>query len=83
MNVRVCRGSEGPTWDLWSFEEIKVEHRGKVVLLHMGLGNWLKVDGELVKYKKRSHLIYSLHAVLSSHGANSLPSLFDRDWPCR
>jgi len=45
-------GSEGPKYDPYHYEELTVVRNGKMVTLHLGLGDWLEVDGKKVsKYE--------------------------------
>jgi hypothetical protein len=48
MDAKLTRntGSEGPSHDPYSYTEQTVEKDGKTVTLHLGLAEWLKVDGK-------------------------------------
>ncbi len=39
-------GSEGPQHDPYSYREYECERGGHTLVLHMGLGVWLKLDGK-------------------------------------
>ncbi len=39
-------GGEGPTHDPYSFTEWECERQGHTLVLHLGLGAWLKLDGK-------------------------------------
>lgn len=38
-------GTEGPRYDPYGWNEICAEKNGKVYVLHMGLAQWLSIDG--------------------------------------
>ena len=52
LKVRVETGSEGPRYDPYAFKETTIKANGKKVVLHEGLGDWLKIDGQEVEPPK-------------------------------
>ena len=49
LTLTVKTGSEGPRWDPYGYVELQVfdQRTDRTVVLHQGLGDWLKVDGEM------------------------------------
>jgi hypothetical protein len=45
MRVEIRTGTEGPKHDPYGYQEITVHHRGRVIMLHAGLGEYLEIDG--------------------------------------
>ena len=52
LKVRVETGSEGPRYDPYAFKETTIKANGKKVVLHEGLGDWLKIDDQEVEPPK-------------------------------
>lgn len=52
LTVNVSTGCEGPRHDPYSYTETEVVVPGATVLLHEGLGTWMKVNGEKVEAPK-------------------------------
>ena len=46
--IEIRTGSEGPRHDPYHFTEVTVEGRAGRVTYHSGLGDWTKLDGDLV-----------------------------------
>lgn len=44
--LSVTTGTEGPRHDPYHYEEITFERDGHTYVAHLGLAEWLKVDGE-------------------------------------
>lgn len=44
MKIRVSSGSEGPSHDLYSYEEWDIEYEGRLLEIHLGLAVWAKID---------------------------------------
>jgi len=44
--VTMRRGTEGPKHDPYGYDEVIVAVAGHVCTCHLGLGIWIKVDGE-------------------------------------
>lgn len=49
MEVHVKSGSEGPAHDPYSYTEYRVKRDGRKIVMHLGMGDWIKVDGEHVE----------------------------------
>src|SRR5258706_10384505 len=54
LRVERHTGSEGPRHDPYAYEEWRVRMPGHTIVLHSGLGTWLRADG--VDVKNVAHL---------------------------
>jgi len=46
FNFTVKGGGEGPSHDPYHYDEYRFEYRSKKYVIHMGLAQWIEVDGK-------------------------------------
>jgi hypothetical protein len=46
FNFKVKGGNEGPKHDPYGYSEYSFEYRGRKYVVHMGLAQWIEVDGK-------------------------------------
>ena len=63
--VWVRSGSEGPSHDPYSYDEINVETKGHDVCIHYGLAVWLEVDGKHTDYYGNEYEAFELFKLLT------------------
>lgn len=66
-NISVHHGSEGPSHDPYSYVEYDVTDKKtkKIIILHLGLAEWLKVDGKTIAEFGNSESVFENMTKLS------------------
>lgn len=75
--VFVQHGTEGPSYDPYSYEEVIVMRPdGRKVTMHAGLGNWLKVktaEGRKISVYESEASVARLHELFEYHAGVTVP----------
>lgn len=81
MNVSFNRGTEGPAHDPYGFDEVSVDLAdGRVVVMHLGLDVWLKVNDTTIRRGNEKEVCFQFEELtgLDEHALQEM-----RDEPYR
>lgn len=73
-SIRQRTGREGSSHDPYSYTEVTMKTNAKRVTVHLGLGDWIKVNGKKIHLKQQEDIYrkFQCHTGLSLHQAKKI-----------